>query len=233
MLNSFSKHQKIIFYLFSIIMSVFYITFIILEYSKPHLDNTFFKYATVVFSGLYVLYQFINSLLKKERIIILSFSLIAIIFTLISDYFLLILDKYYEIGLTTFIIAQILYGVRIHFEYTDKEILLTSISIRIISLIASLIYLLVQKDLLTSLVIFYSVNHIFNFISSLWIFIKHKDRHMLILAIGFFLFILCDICVGIYNLKEISFIIPLMWIFYTPSQYFLSLSTALIVNKQE
>ena len=53
--------------------------------------------------------------------------------------------------------------------------------------------------------------------------IRNRRFHLLL---AFTLFALCDLCVAGYNLSSNTVFLPLIWIFYTPSQLLLSLSSA-------
>lgn len=62
-----------------------------------------------------------------------------------------------------------------------------------------------------------------NFIDSLSI----KTKKFYLLALGFFLFIFCDVCVGINNLRYNEYSAILMWSFYLPSQVLLFLTSCM------
>ena len=68
-----------------------------------------------------------------------------------------------------------------------------------------------------------------NFVEVLASYFQDKKKFdYLYLAIGFFLFIGCDICVGLANLgHEICY--NLSWVFYAPSQ--LMIASSFVVGK--
>ena len=188
---------------FLITEAVIYVLFIV--YDLRGNDSVFIKYLGILLCMMYCFS-------KKD----LLFSM-ALSFTAISDLFLLVLDRHYEIGVSTFVIVQLLYWFYFHRNgkaYTYGRLLV---------FLGILIGLYVTKNVtvLNVLVSFYFINLCFNFVSSL------SDRKYVLLSFGFFLFICCDICVGLHNVlpygKMYSVVSFLMWVFYLPSQVLISL----------
>ncbi len=160
---------------------------------------------------------------------------IAQIFTLLADTFLTLLDRYYIIGLSFFICAQIAYYIYIlsldSFKFNKNHQIFGFL--RVILIIAFLILLLIKKtfDIIIVLTGIYFSMLVLNFIES---FITIKINFMLPIAL--FLFILCDVCVGCLNIIDIFPIntssliykiatsnINWAWLFYHPSQVILSM----------
>lgn len=172
----------------------------------------------------------------------------ALAFTAVSDIIILFSD-FYVYGVLTFIIAQLLYGMRITALY-NREILasthtspLKDLGLRFVfqavicALISTLIWILdIYIDALLVSSIFYFICICSNLERSLRLSRCFKDkRDIRCFAIGFVLFLLCDINVGLFNLSEfmplgegytIIYTLSsiLMWTFYAPSQVLIALS---------
>lgn len=224
MKNGYLMNNKIKYIIFSfiIIEAILYLLFLSIDFMNFKIgDSSIYRYLTVIITFLFsVIILFIN---KKENENIIDNILLslALLFTLLADFFLLVIYKYIELGVSLFIIAHLFHFMRIIF--INKKILY-SIFLRILIPIIIIIILFIARfiSLLNVLVSIYLAQLIMNFIDNLTIYIKVKDYKYLLLSIGFFLFICCDICVGLYNLKDIMG--EFIWIFYTPSQVLIALS---------
>ena len=220
--NSINKNKYILIYCFIAIEAILYLLFLSIDFLNFKIgDSTIYRYITVTITFLFsVIILFIN---KKENENIIDNILLslALLFTLSADLFLLVIYKYFELGVLLFIIAHLFHFMRI--ILINKKILY-SIILRILIPIIIIIILAISK-LITSLNVLASIYFaqlIMNFIDNLILYIKLKNYKFLLLTIGFFLFICCDICVGLYNLKDIMG--EFIWVFYTPSQVFIALS---------
>lgn len=152
---------------------------------------------------------------------------ISFLITLVADLFLFVIDNYYEVGVTIFIFAQLIYGYRLldnNKKYTKIFLSIYVLSVIMAEVIIKII-LLDEFNYLTFVTVIYFVllvNNIFNSI----VFIKTNY----IFAIGLILFGLCDIFVGLSNLDiYYNYAIDFAWIFYIPSQVLIALS----VNKNK
>ncbi len=235
------KKDELVFLIYSVLSFMAFIIFVPLDFINDNLRViTYFKYSIIVMSFLFLIYAFIRCLMRKGKMVLYLLSMLAMLFTLVSDIFLFIINDYYIVGLSTFIVAQLLYAFRIELVNNDKRYMVASGSIRTLIVVISLIVFLIRRDdFLIYLVIIYFLNLILNCVFSLLTYLKDKEKkRMLVMSIGFFLFILCDISVGLYNLnngfngmevnKELaSIFLHLIWIFYAPSQYLLTLSVDL------
>ena len=152
---------------------------------------------------------------------------LALLFTLIADLFLLVIDAYYEIGVAAFIAAQSAYFA--HICVVRSKFLRVSLVVRACVVAALEIGLAVAGafSLLNALAAAYFTMLVFNCADSAVIF---RSRIGKLLTIGFALFILCDICVGLTNILPsvatsgvIGFTTFGMWLFYYPSQIILTL----------
>ena len=187
--------------------SAIYLCFIILDILNR--NTIYLKYAGIVLCFIYSLYS-------SERVIS-----VALFFTLVSDFFLLVINRYYVVGVSTFIIVQLLYCYYIYKKKTDVYVWLR------IVLSSSAVLLLInlnQISLLNVLVVIYFTNLVMNAFSSL------TNSKLRLLSLGLFLFVCCDICVGLFNILSVSspiypYVSLGMWIFYLPSQVLITLST--------
>ncbi|MFT4143105.1 MAG: lysoplasmalogenase family protein [Mobilitalea sp.] len=168
---------------------------------------------------------------------------LALLFTVISDLFLLVLDIQL-IGVITFILVQIFYGLRI--SILKNQDLVKDFTMRIIfqtSITLLIVFILKQLDvLINSLLIVTIFYFIYILTNTILIIItaaaKPKSNRLSIrlFTIGMVLFLLCDINVGLFNMTAFvtmpenissllySFSAVLMWTFYAPSQVLLAYS---------
>lgn len=220
--------------LYFLIISLIILTYIMIDY-KTYYDSSCVKYSLMIVVCVYIFFIGLKNIIKKNDIKIYLLYLSAITFTLISDYFLLILDDYYHLALTTFILAHLSYATLIYFSSSlmNKKWLIIEKSL---ILLVGIIVLIITRDLLDMLIVIYALCLINNFIDCIILLVKTKEKYALMLVIGFLLFMGCDICVLLSNLEMFmdvtSNIIKIersaeciVWIFYGPSQVFLSLST--------
>lgn len=189
---------------FLIIESIIYLSFLVLDVLK--IDSDYIKYLGIIFCFIYVLYN------RKK------YLRISMLFTLIADYFLLIRLDHYEIGLTSFIFAQITY---IYFlGNINKSYFNMFLLIRGFVIIAGTILLDITSSLtlLNELVLIYFSSLLFNCMQA---HLVHNKK----LAIGLTLFVCCDICVGLFNINAANNVAAfLMWVFYLPSQVLICLA---------
>ena len=225
--------KKIFNALYLVLILIIIISYAIMDFSDEY-DSSYFKYVLVILVLIYVFYNAIEYIINKKNIIINILYMLAISFTLISDWFLLILDKYYLIALIPFIIAHSCYSLLIYYSSKNRNLLRFFIE-KIVIIILGVIVLIILKDIIGLLIGIYAGCLIFNFVDGLLLYIKTKEYYAMLLLIGFVLFIGCDICVALSDLYlvfdetdkiiEIEVIASnLIWVFYGPSQYFLSLS---------
>ena len=165
------------------------------------------------------------------------FLAIALLFTVISDTFLMLVKPLrQDVAMLTFSIAQLFHFARLFVDINSKKEKITQLALRFsLWVIVEIIAVTVTKnafDIIVFLTVFYFVNLIMNFILSCK---YHKNS--VLLAIGFALFIGCDIIVGfsvaagtyldipeasiLYNLVNPSF--DFNSFFYVPSQALIAL----------
>ena len=211
--------------LFIVVGIVLYILFLLEDFGDYDLgDNVWIKYSIIIIAFVYTLVSIAFATNKKEfrDDIILS---LALLFTLLSDYFLLVLDDYYEIGMITFIVAQLLHALRIE---RNKIHTIISVAIRVmIPVIGIAVFAGIgELELIYALALIYGTQLLMNFFENMALcFISKKNKlKYILLAVGFALFIGCDVCVGLMNIGEYGGVL-LMWLFYAPSQILIALSS--------
>lgn len=238
-----SSKESILFISFQLMM---YVAFLFLDLSDGStVISSYIKFMVIILCFCYALFT-----KKSADKSILFLMKAALCFTLISDLFILILDIYFY-GVLTFIIVQQLYGVRINLEasyiqkeYNSRRIWISFIKRFLLQLaisstvcfVLALCGVVMEPLLLASA--FYFICIVMNTLAAVKIAFRYPDnKRMRMVALGMFLFLLCDINVGLFNISgfiripaslytkinDISSI--LMWTFYAPSQVLLALSS--------
>ena len=211
-------YPQIAFIILSIVEIIIYIAFLSIDIFSLNIDTIYIKY-----SGIIILFIYSFLYFKKWDISHISFR-IAYLFTVLADLFLLVLNSYFIVGVSLFICAQINYFIYLNPDINIKKLIeYISIYVAICSLTSCALFIsLGYFDSLYFVVILYFVLLVINAISSL----KKRNEHGITLFIGFILFILCDINVGLNNLSFVlnnrllySFVSVAMWFFYLPSQF--------------
>ncbi|WOO36716.1 lysoplasmalogenase family protein [Anaerocolumna sp. AGMB13020] len=200
---------------------------------------TWLKYSSVLLCLLYSVIVFI--LLQEKDTLILA---AALFFTGLSDYFLLFTNSF-TFGMLSFSIVQLIYLLRLW--YLDRGAVLIYRSLLNLLLWAGALTILkllgimnenteLSDKLLLYVASFYFVTILHNVIRSFIHMNKCKSSKSIIFSLGMFLFIFCDINVGIYNLegfiaidqeifhKLYQFAEVAMWMFYLPAQVCIALS---------
>lgn len=153
----------------------------------------------------------------------------ALAFTLLADLFLLVLNRWYGAGVAVFCVVQALYLLRIH--RSGSRPLALRLALRgglAAALLAAAAGLGVLTPL-TALTLLYFSQLTANAFAALAL-----GRRGRLMAGGLFLFLGCDLCVGLCNLAPllpeapVLVLLPFaqvgMWLFYLPSQVLLTLS---------
>ena len=159
---------------------------------------------------------------------------LALAFTIAADYFMVLLQTDYELSLAFFACAQICYCIRIQLLRRSKKYTAISLGVRAavcIIICAAAATLIKGSELLAILAAFYFINLVAN--TAEVFSLLRRDKGCLLFALGLFLFIGCDICVGLNSAYMVGIYISsdgyyalglLIWIFYMPSQVLLGLS---------
>ncbi len=196
-------------------------------------ENVWLKYSTVCLAFVFALFFFFISLYKKTEWKDSILLLLGLAFTLVSDMFLLVRMDHLEVGVATFICAQVCYFARIH---RTRLWVWCSVGLRILLPSIAIIVLasLHEANALYILVAIYFVQLVMNCAENVVLAIVAKDKvsriQGIILSIGFLMFIGCDICVGLTNIYD-GMAVDLIWLFYTPSQVLIALSSRRIYEE--
>ncbi len=197
-------------------------------------ENAYIKYATVCLAFLFALGLYVRVSLNGKMTYDSLLLVLGLAFTLVSDLFLLVKVEFFEVGLLTFICAQLCYFARIE---RNKPWLVASIFSRVLLSLVAIIVLVVlgEVNALYVLVVIYFVQLVANFVESVICVFTAKGRiertQAIVLSVGFLLFIGCDVCVGLTNLYD-GMANELIWLFYTPSQVLIALSNRRIYESE-
>ena len=188
-----------------------------------------YSYISIVLAALFCLALY-------ERTTSWLFTQVGLLFTLGADFFLVVLASHHTVAMLLFSVAQLSYAARLALAASPRERRVGLISRATVSLLAvglTVIVLGKNTDALAVVSLFYFANLIVNAVIA-----TVKWRSSPLLAIGFWLFILCDVFVGFSMLGGylpladnafLSFLaappINMAWVFYLPSQVLISLST--------
>lgn len=236
-LNSY-KLKVSIFLIIEILMYSIFLTHDVLVKTNHNFSNCI-KYMSIIVCFLFVISERNKNRLDKNLL------MTGMFFTLCADWFLL-LHEDYTIGVSFFIVVQFLYMLRIE-NLSDRQDnsmkcnrILYKIGFNILFVTLALIiasFLKLNLDILLVIILYYFASIVNNTICALYLSIHNQSQwQYTIFAIGMVLFLLCDINVGIYNIKDflmvdhmlidrISHISAIaMWLFYLPSQVCISLS---------
>ena len=184
------------------------------------------QFSVVVTAFLYTLLTFVFTKRSDELFRRRLFLLLAMACTLVSDLFLVILGQQRELAVFVFCAAQIFHALQIK---RSKKRLILSFSLRFGASVVILSALAIAGALtpLYAAVAFYAPQLIGNLVEHIFgIFLTEnasERRRSILLAVGFLLFLGCDLCLG---LSEIG--VPeigcLIWVFYAPSQALIAIS---------
>ncbi|OUO38650.1 lysoplasmalogenase family protein [Flavonifractor sp. An306] len=153
----------------------------------------------------------------------------ALAFTLLADLFLLVLNRWYLAGVSAFCVVQLLYLARLHRAGSRPLALRLLLRAALAGALLAAAGALGGLTPLTGLTLFYFSQLVANAFASLSL--GRRGRSF---SLGLFLFIGCDVCVGLRNLSAalpgmaplpfLPFVQVGMWLFYLPSQVLISLS---------
>ncbi|MDE7082130.1 MAG: tyrosine-protein phosphatase [Clostridia bacterium] len=165
---------------------------------------------------------------KKDGVLVA----VALVFTAISDLFILVLNTYYEVGISTFIVVQVIHFFRIYLISGKKPYI--SLAVRA-GVVVVLLTVLGALGMLNSPVVvlssIYFPQLLINAVDSAFL-IKINKKYIL-LFVGLVLFTVCDICVGIDNTSTLglnisadiqNFVHGTIWTVYLPAQVCIVLS---------
>ena len=203
-----------------------YITFNILSAVIPN-DPIYLKYTGVLLclaaAGASIYF------FKDVDAVILT---CALVYTAISDLFILVLDTHYDVGLVTFIMAQITYLYRLYKDRVKKIWITLVVRAALTAVIMGIVGGLATMNLLIVEVCIYIVMLAGNCVDAF--ILCRRSRQNLLFALGLLLFLCCDVCVGLDNAGSViglnlssafvNVIQYLIWVFYMPSQVLIACS---------
>ena len=219
--------NSLIFLSFIVIEAVIYVIFnVFAAVGLP--DPIYLKYAGVLLCLAVLSVVIFFPQATRDNAIMLA----ALFFTAVSDLFILVLDKYYEIGLVTFIIVQSLYLYRLYSQRLNKIFITLATRLGVMAALIITFASLGMLNLLVAECAIYITMLVGNVVDCL--LICRKSVNNLLFAIGLLLFLGCDICVGLHNFGSvinvalpiwlIEFVAVAIWAFYLPSQVIITLS---------
>lgn len=205
-----------------------YIVFLIMDITKRDTENInsqILKYTTILLCFT------ISLLISGDGVSINDKKILnlALFFTTLADLFLVILNIL-SLGLIFFMLVQLTY-IKRHLKdlKLSNKLILAIFSVYIL-LLASLYP--IKPNYINSPLFFLGITYGVLLITSLLIAFNalkkgiYPKENSILIAIGMFLFFMCDLNVGLMNLlSSYNFYIAfLIWFFYFPSQLLLSLS---------
>ena len=228
-----TKFKNIKFYAFILIELIL----CLLVQTTSTLTNIVVSYSAIIIAFIYCLSNF-N--LNKAYIL----TLIGLLGTVFADFFLVVLEPRNQIlAMIFFNVTQICYFIRLYLNHdTTKEkqnhLIIRSITI-LISVTATILVLKNNTDLLSIISLIYYANLIIN---TVYAFKQFKISK--VFAVGLLCFCLCDLFIG-FSILDQSYItiqensllyflchpgFNIAWLFYIPSQTFISLSTKKVLD---
>ncbi len=143
----------------------------------------------------------------------------ALLFTALADLFLLVLDTAYPVGVACFCVVQVLYLLRLRRGTGSLPLAAARIALSGGALTILILFRLCTP--LTALTALYFPQLFCNALGSLTP--RHDGTPWRLFCAGLWLFVCCDICVGLHNLTGLPVVLASavqfgMWLFYLPSQ---------------
>lgn len=223
-LTKLTKFQKTIAAVFLLVEAALYCAYMALDIAHAA-DTTWIKFAAVALCFV-VSFAYLREGVSFPNLLINT----ALLLTLAADVFLLVLNREHQTGILLFIAVQALYfGYLLHISKPCGKRRLTALLLARLPVLAgasALLFWTADAVIITAAVyILMSVCNIIN------CFVKPKAY---LLGAGLILLLLCDLSVGIYNMRNfVSFPVPEplcafseigMWLFYLPSQVCVALN---------
>lgn len=221
------KTEKTIIYIFISALVVIYSAVLISDFVLDE-EWTVVKYVGILSCVAFAAYSVGRG--KSGALTVL----LGLTFTAFADYFLLVEDNLYEVGVSSFIVAQLLYLILIMREKGKISVVSVSVRVALFAVFSVVIIFLEVGEPLLFLVAAYASIFAVNAVEAVTLAKSGVKRSLF--AIGLALFVCCDVCVLLFNLGAfvdvgygydvaVNFV-KLSWTFYLPSQVLISLSTA-------
>lgn len=207
-----------VFVAFLALEAILYAAFLCWDLTVGGRGSNPIKFAGILLCLIYSLYL---SYLGGSRLVSAALAL-----TVLADVFLLLLDTHYALGVVLFCLVQGLYLVRIFRCNGGRSLWGLRIALFILALfVLKGLGLLIPLNILA---LFYFSNFLCNALASLGC----PGRNMRLFSVGLWLFLCCDLCVGLFQTPELvspavgEFVQVGMWLFYLPAQVLIALSAA-------
>lgn len=211
-------------WVFLVIQGIIYSAFLWIDMFVPGGADIsiYLKYAGIFLCFLYVFF----CLGENEEAKDIGLVRYILFFTLVSDTFLLLVN-HYAIGMTTFVVAQLLHWCRLRQKKPKYNQWILVIGIL---LLVGLRCLGVALDYVLVVSVFYFLCMVRNALYGL----LHREN--VYYSLGLFLFLCCDLNVGLFNMASyiavpdsLTFFVEhvvavAMWLFYLPSQVLITIS---------
>ena len=232
-MNKVNKVLSIVYLLASIAYFVFFFIFQNNGFPSWYSESKFDITLIITNLGVAVLIFILN--LISKNLINNIISVAAFGMTLLAD-FCLVINNSYLLGVIFFIVAQLMYFLRMIFvnKYGPFRLIRT-ISARVGLIVIMIIVMFVTNmfSVLNLFVCIYFPLLIMNaFDSLISLILKRNKTFNAVSLVAFLLFIGCDVCVGLMNIGVPNVTGYLIWIFYIPSQIGLVLSTFILNIKK-
>lgn len=229
---SISKFKLLLIGIFVAVQLVLYALFLAEDFGTATVgDNEMIKYAIVLLSLGFSAVCLVLFGLRKGLWLDSVLLTLGLALTAVSDWFLLITGTHTEVGVTTFILAQLCYAARIRrsrIHFAISAILRALLP----AIVIIVLYQRGEASTLYVLAAIYFIQLVLNFAeNTAGILLDRKGRIVsILLAVGFALFIGCDVCVGMADIFDGKAIL-LVWVFYAPSQILIGLSNRGLYEK--
>lgn len=203
--------------LFLTVEAILYAAFLVWDVTIGGRGSNPIKFAGILLCLVYALY------LSRQGGCRLVSAALAL--TVLADVFLLLLNAHYALGILLFCGVQGLYFIRI-VRGGGRNLWGLRLGLFLLSLVVlNLLGLLIPLNILA---LFYFTNFFCNALASL----SCSGRSMRLFSIGLWLFLCCDLCVGLFQNPQLvppamsPFVSVGMWLFYLPAQVLITLSGA-------
>lgn len=221
------KTEKAITYIFISALAIIYAAVLISDFVLDE-EWVVVKYAGILSCAAFAAYSVVFG--KSEALTIFF----GLSFTAVADYFLLVEDNLYEVGVSSFIVAQLLYLILITRAKGKISVVSVLTRVTLFATCSVVIVVVGVGERLLFLVAAYASIFVVNVVEAATLAKRGVKR--VLFAIGLGLFACCDVFVLLYNLGAfvdvgygydvaVNFV-KLSWAFYLPSQVLISLSTA-------
>ncbi len=222
-------YKNVLFTAFIIVEAIIYVVYNIISATQPG-DPIILKYSGIL---LCLAVSAVTIYFNRDADAVITTA--AMLFTAISDLFILVLDRHFEIGLATFIVAHSLYLYRLYHGRAKRIWLTVVVRAVVAGILIGICCGLFEAELLVIEACIYLVLLVGNSVEAL--IMCPRARKNILFAIGLMLFLGCDICVGLKHGSMVgvhlsnhvySFVVFMIWVFYLPSQVFIACS---LINK--